>query len=111
MKLAIGGWGRGQCFFNAKPKPDDPKNPIWTDEWGHFAGVGNANSIEVYYNGDLKNRLPHRGAIGPTDFEWRIGGNAEIPMKRKPDGIIDEVMIFAGALSEAEIKALMEAHQ
>ena len=111
LKLAIGGWGRGQCFFNAKPKPDDPKNPIWTDEWGHFAGVGNANSIEVYYNGDLKNRLPHRGAIGPTDFEWRIGGNAEIPMKRKPDGIIDEVMIFAGALSEAEIKALMEAHQ
>lgn len=106
LKLAVGGWGKGQCFYNAKTKPDNNKQPAWMGEWSHFGGIGTANSIQVSYNGEIKNQIKHKGKIGHTDFEWRIGSNSELPANKKPDGTIDEVMIFAGALTEDEIKQI-----
>ena len=78
-------------------------------KWAHFAGVGTARAIQIFYNGDLKHQLAHEGPIGHTDFEWRIGSNSEIPIGRTPDGVLDEVMIFARALSPDDIQSLVEA--
>lgn len=109
IKLAIGGWGRGQCFYNAKPKPENIREPSWMGEWTHFAAVKTPRFIQVFCNGILKNQLEHEGKTGHSDFEWRIGSNSEMPANKKPDGILDEVMIFAGALTEREIQGIFNA--
>ncbi|MBD3358991.1 MAG: hypothetical protein GF363_17690 [Chitinivibrionales bacterium] len=107
VKLAVGGFGRGQCFYTAPTKPS-VTDPVWKHEWSHFAGVCTGESLLLYYNGELCNKLRHPGKIGHTDFGWRIGSNSEIPMNREPAGIIDEVMIFAGALSARDIRAIVD---
>lgn len=47
-----------------------------------------------------------------TDFVslWRIGGNQEHPHGRLAQGVLDEVMIFKGALTEDEIAKIMLKH-
>lgn len=107
VKLAVGGWGLGQCSFNSPVRDGEP---AWLNQWSHFAGVRTKNELKVYYNGALGNRLTVNGGLGHTGFSWRIGSNGEIPIGRTPDGVIDEVMIFGRALSDAEIKAIYEAH-
>ena len=109
VKLAVGGWGRGQSFYNAPPKSDGSGEPLWKNEWTHFAGIGTDRAIQIFYNGELKHQLSHEGPIGHTDFEWRIGSNSEIPNGRTPDGVLDEVMIFARALSPYDIQYLVES--
>ncbi|MEL7118127.1 MAG: GH92 family glycosyl hydrolase [Bacteroidota bacterium] len=106
IKFAAGSWGRGQCYHNAKPKPDNMKEPSWLDEWTHFAGVKDAKFIRVFTNGVEHNRLDHIGRLHGTDFEWRIGSN-QVAEDQQAKGVIDEVMIFKGALNEEEIKEVV----
>lgn len=106
IKTAIGGWGRGQCAFNSPALATDSLTPEWLHSWCSFATVKKPGKMQLFYNGELVNELPHIGKTGDTDFEWRIGDNAEKEGKRRPEGIIDEVMIFAGALTQQEIRSL-----
>ena len=107
LQLAIGGWGVGQCHHNV---PNDPvtKGPQWQDQWSHFAGTRSKDTLSIYYNGRHVSNLAVKGTIGHTDFPWCIGTNAEIPIGRTPDGIIDEVMIFSEALNQEQIAAIFE---
>jgi predicted alpha-1,2-mannosidase len=107
LQLAIGGWGVGQCSYNV---PYDPvtKGPKWQDKWCHFAGTRSGDTLNIYYNGQHVSTLAVKGTIGRTDFPWCIGTNAEIPIGRTPDGVIDEVMIFAGALNQEQIAAILK---
>ena len=106
IKFAAGSWGRGQCFYNARPKPENMKEPSWLDEWTHFGGVKDAVFIRVFTNGKEQNRLDHIGRLQGTDFEWRIGSNQEYE-SQMARGIFDEVMIFKGALTEEEIRGVV----
>jgi hypothetical protein len=106
LKFTAGGWGQGQCYYNARPASDS-RRPAWIGEWAHFAGVAGSGENRLFYNGEEAHRLPHKGGLGQTGFPWRIGGNAEIPLGRIPDGVLDEVMIFAGSLTGEDIRSLM----
>ena len=108
LKFAAGSWGRGQCFFNSKPKEDNMRQPKWMEEWTHFAGVKDASHIRVIVDGRERNRLDHNGPIKNSEFEWQVGGNQEHPQGRVAQGILDEVRIYAGSLSEEEIRDIME---
>lgn len=105
LQLAIGGWGVGQCSYNA-PYDAAAGEPVWLGQWSHFAGTRADDGLRVFYNGEMASQLRVKDHIGHTDFKWRIGSNAEIPIGRTPDGVIDEVMIFARALSAAEVRAV-----
>jgi len=107
IKFAAGGWGRGECFINSSPS-GELSVPFWNNQWINVAGVCSANYLRAYMNGVLMNQLPHRGKIGESEHGWRIGTNSEMPKDRMPDGVIDEVMVFAGALTENEIENLIK---
>jgi MSHA biogenesis protein MshQ len=110
LQLAIGGWGVGQCNYNV---PYDPvtKSPAWENQWSHFAGTRSNDTLHIYYNGVHVSQLPVQGTIGHTDFPWCIGTNAEIPIGRTPDGVIDEVMIFVEALPQDQIDSLYQKNR
>lgn len=110
VSTAIGGWGRGQCTYNAK-SGDQAGKPEWFEKWTHFASRRDSRSLSVYTDGQRRNRLTHKGFdIFESEFEWRVGSNAEIPVGRTPDGVLDEVRIYARALSDAEISRIFEDH-
>jgi predicted alpha-1,2-mannosidase len=109
LQLAIGGWGVGQCTFNA-PYDESTGQPAWLGKWSHFAGTRSDDVLRVFFNGELKSQLKVKGEIGHTDWAWRIGSNAEIPLGRTPDGVIDEVMIFAKALTEEEVREIYDQY-
>mgnify|MGYP003563125466 CR=1 FL=1 len=108
IKLAIGGWGRGQCHFNSPPNANDISEPAWLNKWIEVVGVRRQGNIQLYVNNDLKYELAPRGEIYSSDYHWRIGDNAERSGERKPEGIIDEVWLFAKALSAEQIRQILD---
>ncbi|MEM6377573.1 MAG: glycoside hydrolase domain-containing protein, partial [Bacteroidota bacterium] len=108
LKLAIGGWGVGQANYNVTYN-NDTKQPDWIGKWSHFVGTRADDTLKIYYNGALKSQLKVKGEIGHTNWGWRIGSNGEIPLGRIPDGILDEVMIFAKALTKEEVKEIYQS--
>jgi hypothetical protein len=108
IKLAIGGWGRGQCHFNSPPKANDSSEPAWLNNWIEVAGVRREGGIQLFVNSDLKYELSPRGEIYSSEFHWRIGDNAERSGERRPEGVIDEVWIFAKALSAEQVRQVLD---
>jgi len=108
LQLAIGGWGVGQNAYNV-PKDKETGKPKWQGKWSQFVGSRIDDTLFLYYNGVKVRELKVSGEIGQTPWSWRIGSNAEIPLGRTPDGVIDEVMIFAKALSEKEVMELYKS--
>jgi len=111
VRLAIGGWGYGECLYHAPIKSGTVDEPAWNYHWTHFAGIGKPGVLEIFVNGELTNTQPHSGKMKENDFEWRIGSSSEVPdsySPAKPEGIIDEVMIFAGSLTQEEIQEMIK---
>lgn len=96
------GWGAGT-----------PVSPL-LDQWVHWAVVYDGTNLTIYRNGN-------QGAQGGTDFRAvtaalgyvgytgavRIGTELGQPADRTWNGMLDDVALFAGALSEAEIQTVM----
>ena len=74
-------------------------------DWVHLAAVYNGKELQGYINGELDVTLPAQGNIVTTDQELRIG-------RGDPGGyftgIMDEVGLFKAALTEDQIKEIME---
>lgn len=100
-KFTAGSWGRGNAVYNL-PAPDENQ----PTEWMHFAGTRKGGDLSLFYNGNLVDVNNYVGDILHTDFAWRIGGNMQAH-DRKMKGDLDEVMIFYKALSDEEIKELI----
>ena len=84
--------------------------PGWVDKWTHFAFVKNfvedkkERFYALYINGAEFKRCRRVGSeLNPADGDFVFGG-AGTPF----DGAIDELAIFTGTLSEAEIKAIAD---
>ena len=76
------------------------------NEWIHLALVYNGEELQVYFNGILDGKIPLEGDIIQSEGEVRIA--AEGPSKGSVIGIIDEVAIFASALTQGDIQEIME---
>ena len=60
--------------------------------------------MKLFINGTLVNSTPHSGDVQNTggSFNWRIGNNGE-GTDRSFDGKLDELRIYARALSDEQI--------
>ncbi len=113
----------GCCEFRTMVNPGF--NPFWDaghhadkslanyqfelKEWYHYVLVADGKDGKIYVNGEF---------IGeqPENFEWPkfkeaaiyIGAGENPTLHKVEDAIIDEVVIYAAALTEEEIKASME---
>jgi chitodextrinase len=83
-------------------------NELSVGTWTHLAFVHDGTKDLIYVNGALTNEKEVAGALNTTDKSLGIGFD---PLSNdfSFDGAIDEVMIYNGALSAAEIAALYTA--
>lgn len=82
------------------------------NQWYHFGATYDGNEARLYRNGELRPIAEGKGALQRSGMSLVIGGQTgELEGNGVPswfDGIIDEVMIVSGVLTEAEIKEIME---
>jgi hypothetical protein len=108
VRFNAGSWGKGFSVHTVGPGPADPSLPEWNGNWVHYTGVLGQDSLKLYVNGELAQVQRHRGGVGPTESLWRVGSNVEFPRTRQPNGILDEVRIYRRALTEGEIRDIIQ---
>jgi hypothetical protein len=74
-------------------------------EWIHLALVYDGAELRGYVNGGLDATLPAEGNIATSDNELRIGRGDPAGYFA---GSIDEIALFKAALTEEQIKEIME---
>ena len=121
--ISIEAAAAGCCEFRTMVNPNF--NPFWDaghhadksladykfelKEWYHYVLVADGKDGKIYVNGDF---------IGeqPENFKWPkfkeaaiyIGAGENPGLHKVEDAIIDEVVIYAAALTEEEVRASME---
>lgn len=84
------------------------------NQWYHFGATYDGTEARLYRDGELRPIAdkPGKGALQRSGMSLVIGGQTgELEGNGVPswfDGIIDEVMIVSGVLTEAEIKEVIE---
>ncbi len=76
--------------------------------WHHVVGTYDGSAMKVYIDGEFA--LEHAEAInftGTNDQDLRIGCSKDRPQYTFDNGVIDDAAIWSRALSEAEIKEVM----
>ena len=76
-----------------------------TGEWMHIAAVYDGNEVRIYVNGELDGSGAVTGDIAQSDAELRIGRGDPAGYFQ---GTIDEVAILESALTEEDIREIME---
>ena len=99
LNFFVGGWGRGEC---TAPVPSG-----WNSNWHHLAGVCDGTDLRLYIDGELVGHVSVAGPVESSPFPWNICRNAEIPVGRHTNGIVDDVRIYVEALSQDDIKKIM----
>ena len=77
------------------------------DEWYHYAGTYDGSTVRAYIDGELMAEVNASDAIKKTPHDVHIG----VSTYAKSDGLtgaLDEVAIFDKALTEDDIKDVME---
>jgi hypothetical protein len=80
------------------------------NEWTHVAGVYDSSNIKIYINGGFEGETANDEGLFASDIPVWIGGygpNEDFGSNRHFPGAIDEVRLWAGALTEAEINSAM----
>ncbi|MBN1507132.1 MAG: LamG domain-containing protein [Sedimentisphaerales bacterium] len=80
-------------------------DPSFNGEWHHVASTYDGVTLRLYLDGILRATTEYVGSIASTTYNVNIGRNAE-NADRFYNGLIDEVRIYHGALSPAEIVQL-----
>jgi hypothetical protein len=79
------------------------------DEWVHIVGIMSKDPTQLYVNGELfggAGKGPGGGALSNTANLFRIGSSGTIG--EYFNGIIDDVAVFNVALTESDIKTIMD---
>ncbi len=76
-------------------------------QWTHLAGVFDGSSAHIYVNGNLDSSQKASASMAVSKYPITIGSGGFEKSGRKFQGGIDNVMIFATALSADQIQALM----
>jgi len=90
---------------NAGEKIIDGATVLPTNKWIHLAMVYNGKEVRIYVNGKLDGSGPVTGDVIQSNNELRIGRGEPAGYFH---GTIDEVAIFASALTEKDIQNIME---
>src|SRR5262249_7938171 len=93
------------AFHTANANAQVPLN-----KWVHIAATRRANEdAKIYYNGVLQpsTSVPWSGSISYNGAWFAIGQQKDI--NRPFNGLIDEVEVFNRALSQAEIRSIVDA--
>jgi len=118
ISLCRSGYATGGFYFDANT-PDRalcmtkeaPKPKVWY----HLSGVYDGKELRIYLNGKLAegakiegfdNPMPQSGNVVQVKAPLRIGAWAEGDSPCK--GLLDEVAVFNQALTEGEVKTIME---
>lgn len=82
------------------------KTVITDDEWHHVAGTYDKKFMKIYVDGVMEGQMAESGSPDKTPGVLRIGVriNGGNPLM----GVLDEVGIFNVALTEANLKSIME---
>ena len=96
--------------FLVKPDNDFAESTTTFEigEWYHFAGTYDGDALRIYINGVLEGETPGVPPIATSDLELWIGADDWQPPNSSFAGVIDEVRFYSVALTEDEIRALME---
>ena len=74
-------------------------------KWSHLAVTYDSATISTYVNGKLTGTLRQTGKLRTSTYPLRFGGNAV--WREWFAGRLDEIRIYANALTEAQIQADM----
>jgi len=92
---------------SARPRLDKP-HTLTEKTWHHVVGTYDGNTMKVYIDGEFA--LEHAEAFnftGTNDQDLRIGCAKDRPQYTFDNGVIDDAAIWSRALTEAEIKEVM----
>jgi hypothetical protein len=121
LQLESGGEGDGQLYTWSRENTawqigwgvGSPVAPL-LDQWEHWAVVYDGTNLTVYLNG---NQGPAGGvasnpvsaAIGYASYQGSILIGSELAQDgaRNWNGLLDDVAVFSGALSQSEIQTVM----
>jgi hypothetical protein len=87
-------------------------NPVTDGSWHHGAATFDGKNLKLYVDGKLQNQVVSwQGMIPANTNDLIIGMNRSNPSLQEKgrsfDGMLDNLMIFNHALSEAEIQAVI----
>jgi hypothetical protein len=106
-------WSRRTATWQIGWGADSAVAPI-LDEWVHWAVVYDGSSLTIYRNGNQgvmggKASKALSAALGYTGYTGaiQIGSELAQPANRNWNGLLDEVAVFSGALTEAEVRTIM----
>ena len=77
------------------------------NQWTHLAATYNGQEVVLYINGEIDKTTPATGDMMTNDKDIWIGGS-EFYTPRFFNGIMDEAVLFNVALSQDDIKDLVE---
>jgi hypothetical protein len=75
-------------------------------EWTHLAATYDGSQVVLYMNGEIDKSEPHSGEMMVNEDPVWLGGSAYYP--RPLDGLMDEATLFNVALSQDDIRELMD---
>ena len=96
----------GGAIFGGKEQYSASNNAIPANVWTHIATTYDGDVLRIYINGVQVGSRNVAGSVEANDRPLRIGGNSYA--NQFFQGSIDEVRIYARALSSAEIQADMD---
>jgi hypothetical protein len=79
--------------------------PTWWQDWHHFAFVKDGAAKRIYINGQLFLEGEGTNPL-PTDFTTLVLGGGPGIAQNRIDGMLDDVVVYDGALTEAQVKTL-----
>jgi len=80
--------------------------PVEAGQWTHVAAVKNGANLRFYVNGAPIDSVPAPATLATVSKDVAVGGNPHHTGDEYFAGAVDDLMLTARALSEAEVKAL-----
>jgi hypothetical protein len=87
---------------------NSPNGSFELGKWQHAAATYDGKSGKIYVNGKKVVEETRSGKLVPNNMIFRIGNGGALEQAYWWYGVMDEVAIFNKALSEQEIKEIME---
>ncbi|UTW62827.1 hypothetical protein KFE98_01320 [bacterium SCSIO 12741] len=85
-------------------------NPVLVNDWVHYVITYNSDSLSLYRQGKLENRI-YKGFISSflTTNPILIGGSQDVVNDRFFHGAVDDINVYDRVLNDAEIMSLYQA--
>ncbi|OHB57637.1 MAG: hypothetical protein A2173_10470 [Planctomycetes bacterium RBG_13_44_8b] len=93
----------GICYWEKANYSADGQTQVALNEWHHVCGTYDGATINLYLDAAPEATKASTSGIDVYNTNLWIGANSEYAEPRYWDGLIDEVIIYNRALSQAEV--------